>query len=636
MISRDAIFFDGYLPEHKREERLARANKSRKELLSAKAKQNDGFPISGKPCELAKPSIPASKLLRQKTPRAMRRGIPTLPFLVPAAIEAIAESKYASVTRVVAGEADAFCAVAARTNARATLVLSSDSDLLVYDLGPKAGLADFNRFHPRKEEVSTGRLNGCEKITIKMSKPRDIARRLGLNDLERLAYHIKVDPTIKLPEAIERSTHPPGNPESLQKFLSEYDVENLALPMLDRYSKSHHAPSYLDPRISELIHQVNDDNSSEPINMYLPMLLEDPDRVSAWTETAESRAFAYSCLNIYSPGNTKSRLLQEVYRKGDRVGLTAMNWLDESETVAYASTYLNEIRDHMDEQSKPPRGEMSNHYRLWRSYALSLLCDPPLTIESSKHILEGNEDSSIWSWTDVQDNARLQASLYSLRIMQQILRHLESSGCLLPRPLLALLQTLKTLPPIRTMMPTRLEAIERGQRADLNPLFAPELGSFTPSSQPKPAEPLSHGISAIGKSPGQISHGEAAVKNEKRLKQDEKTFAFAKRQLQSADISATGKRPGPKSCGSAADKNKPRPNQDEKTFAFARRQLQSAGISATGESSGQKRHTEATTDKTEKRLKQDEKNYAFARRQLLSQFTESRQQTTGKVQSATT
>lgn len=596
MISRDAISFDGYLPEHKREERLERLTKGRKELLSAKAKQNEGFPISVKTPELAKTSVPASKLLRNKTPRAMRRGIPTVPFLVPAAIEAIAESKYASVTRVVAGEADAFCAVAARTNDRATLVLSSDSDLLVYDLGPKAGLADFNRFHPRKEEPSTGRLNGCERITIRMFKPRDIARRLGLNGLERLAYQIKVDSTVKLPEAIERSTHPPVNPESLNRFLSKYDVENLAVPMLDRDPKSDHAPSYIDPRISELMHQVNEGSSPEPINMYLPMLLEDPDRISAWTETAEARAFAYSCLNIYRPGNTTSRLLQEVYREGDHVGITAMNWLDESETLAYASTYFNKIRDHMDDQSKPPRGEIWNHYRLWRGYALSLLCDPPLTIESSKHILEGNEDSSIWSWTDVQDNARLQASLYSLRIMQQILRHLDSSGCLLSRPLLTLLQTLKTLPPIRIMMTTRLEAIERGQRADLNPLIAPNSGSFTSSSQPKPVEPLSHGVSAIGKSPGQKSRGEAADKNEKRLK------------------------------------------QDEKSFAFARRQLQSAGVSATGESSGQKRRGEAT-DKTEKRLKRDEKAFAFARRQLLSQFTESRQQTAHKpvqVQSAKT
>ena len=472
------------------------------------------------------------------------------------------------------GEADAFCAVAARTNDRATLVLSSDSDLLVYDLGPGAGLADFNRFHPRKEESSIGRFGGCEKITIRMLKPRDVARRLGLNSLERLAYQIKVDRDVKLLAAIERSTHPPGDPESLKKFLSEYDVEHLALPMLGRDSTSDHATSYLDPRISELMHQVNDDTSPEPINMYLPTLLEDPDRMSAWTETAEARAFAYSCLNLYRPGNTKSRLLQEVYRKGDRVGITAINWLEESETVSYASTYLNKIRDHMDDQSKLLRGEIWNHYRLWRGYAISLLCDPPLTMESSKQILEGNVDSSIWSWTDVQDNARLQASLYSLRITQQVLRHLDSSGCLLSTPLLALSQTLKTLPPIRIMMTTRLEAIERGQRADS-----------------KPAESLSHGISAIGKSPGQKSRGEAVDKNEKRLK------------------------------------------QDETSFAFARRQLQIAGVSAMGESSGQKRHGEAT-EKTEKRPERDGKSFAFARRQLLSQFTENRQQSAHKPSKA--
>ena len=73
-------------------------------------------------------------------------------------------------------------------------------------------------------------------------------------------------------------------------------------------------------------------------------------------------------------------------------------------------------------------------------------------------------------------------------------------------------------------------------------------------------------------------------------------------------VSAIEKSQGQKSRGEAADKDERPLKQDERSFGFARRQLQSAGVSARGESSGQKRHGEPT-DKTEKRLKRYEKTF---------------------------
>ena len=354
-------------------------------------------------------------------------------------------------------------------------------------MGSKASLAEFNRFRFGKEDSDGAHSNLCETLKSRISNGFHIARRLELDGLGHLAYQLRCDSKITLPEAIQRTKRPPVNPASFERFLLEYKIGGLSLPENNIHSNPKFRTHNLDPRISEFVHQVTEISSIEPktLTVYLPILVEDPGRASAWTETAEIRSFAYSCLKLYKSSNSEDHLLQEVYRKGDRVGITPLDWLEKSEVETFASSYLTNISTQIDRKVDPSS---------WRRYAVSQLFDPPLTNESRSHILGGKAESQFWDWVDVQNDARLQAYLYTLRILKQILGYIHSSASL-SKPLHALFQALNTLPPLRLMMSTRLETTKRGE------------ASARPSSQPNPAQSFNAAIRAAQSNPGQKRRG---------------------------------------------------------------------------------------------------------------------------------
>ncbi|MBE7179732.1 MAG: hypothetical protein INR71_00735 [Terriglobus roseus] len=72
------------------------------------------------------------------------RLLPPAPFVVPAVIEALRESGYRDVVRVVPGEADPYCAEDVRLHGG--FVVTGDSDLLVYDLGQVGGVVFLQDF----------------------------------------------------------------------------------------------------------------------------------------------------------------------------------------------------------------------------------------------------------------------------------------------------------------------------------------------------------------------------------------------------------------------------------------------------------------------------------------------------------
>ena len=82
----------------------------------------------------------------ERTPRSMTVAavtrLPKPPFLVPAVIEALRNSQdWAPLIQVVPGEADTYCAQDVRQNGG--IVLTSDSDLLVQDLGADGRVSFF-------------------------------------------------------------------------------------------------------------------------------------------------------------------------------------------------------------------------------------------------------------------------------------------------------------------------------------------------------------------------------------------------------------------------------------------------------------------------------------------------------------
>ena len=472
IVSSDCIYFDGYLPPYKKGTRLRRLESSRRELLDFKAKHPDGVPISPATYRLAPFSATACLPLDSALPRSTRyHGIPAAPFFVASVIETLSESKFAAITEVVPGEADTFCAAAARRAYRGALIFTNDSDLLVHDIGPEGVIAFLNQVEFVSDNGHTNQSKTCDTIRVSCFRNHDIAQRLGIDSYKRLAFEIKCHPSTTLEAAIQRAKRPPSDADALRDFLSEFDPVLLepSFPQQDHRLKwDRQMNRYLDPRVSELVLQLINRTSLEPINIYLPALIEDPDRSSAWNITTEDRVFTYSCLWHYLPTTPSTRPINEIFRKGDRIATTQLSLLNKSDTSNYARGLLHRLQahHHHHQHNNTRERDITTPYRFWRSYALSRATeDAEMSTEAFQSVFRGTR-ASVWSWGDVQLAARVEAILYSLRMLRQLLGYLVVvviRGASLPKAVSALEQVLGTLPVLRGMMATRLEVLQRGE-----------------------------------------------------------------------------------------------------------------------------------------------------------------------------
>lgn len=365
------------------------------------------------------------------------------------------------MTEVVPGEADPFCAQAVRdpvSGVPGALILMNDSDFLVHDLGQEGATAFLNQL---ETYVDAGSIKGnkCETLRVSMFQNHHISQRLGLESTKRLAFEIKTNPSTTLKAAVRRAHSPSSDPDLLRGFLAEYSENAWKEDLPDHATniamlKNNKTNEYLDPRVSELVLQTTLERSERRMNICLPVLIEDPSRASAWNVTMLDRNVGYSCLQLCVGG----RRVQEVCRKGDRVGTTKIDSWSEKETAAQASFMLTRIQDCLGCYNS----SAISPYGKWRSYAVSQVYPPDISVEDRVAALKGNPTAKVWSWEDIQLEAEIQAVLYSLRIVRQIFQYLISVGAALPNTVLELNQALTELPPLKVLMPTRLEVLQRG------------------------------------------------------------------------------------------------------------------------------------------------------------------------------
>ena len=228
--------------------------------------------------------LPTSVLTPGSPTPTTFRGIPPAAFIVPAILDAINGSKYVTVCTVVPGEAEVYCAAAAK--ASGAIVLSNDSDLFVHNLGSHGAFvflssADLRANDDSEEDVQKG---SCQTFKLSMFQPGHIAERLGLDNLQELAFEYRkiTMQSTTLPEALQSAKEHQGRSRSgFEKFLKGYITEpsvsesqQFSPKSLARLS-SH--GKLLDPRISEVICQLE---SKDPqiIHAYLLCLIEDPAR----------------------------------------------------------------------------------------------------------------------------------------------------------------------------------------------------------------------------------------------------------------------------------------------------------------------------------------------------------------------
>jgi hypothetical protein len=303
-----AIYFDGFLPPSKVPERYKRTIQASKELEMYHASQITGVTTTPSPDS----SWSAVELLPERKAATAKDGrTPSPALLVPAIIEALsASSTYGPLTEVVPGEADGYCAY--RVQREGGIVITQDSDLLLYDLGMSGGVVWFDDIELKEQFLGLQPQLFALRFT-----PSRIARRLGLpsHGMLRFGFHTSFEPTAsaqRLATMAKSAIPAPGMTDAdFDAFAETYRGPPFLAdePQSLANTSNSATASYLDTRISEVVLQcelihsdpANSPNSIRPVRVFLPLLLDDPTRCSAWESSGRIRELGYYVLQKAIP-----------------------------------------------------------------------------------------------------------------------------------------------------------------------------------------------------------------------------------------------------------------------------------------------------------------------------------------------
>ncbi|KAF4544973.1 DNA replication initiation factor cdc45 protein [Lasiodiplodia theobromae] len=465
------VFFDGALPAAKRDTRLKRLHSSLVQLQSFKNLHSDDVRCVRSRIDTNSFAAPTS------VPEKLTR-LPAAPFLVPAVIDRLKNSAFSDRVFVVPGEADIFCAdvVCRVSQNKACWLLSSDTDLLVFDLGPKGSVLRF-------QDVSLATFPRRTVLKGVEYHPRSIAERLGLKALAPLAFSLTIDPHKSLQELVRAAKAVDSSTSEYQVWFQEYTplhgisgpdqllvnqyrssfadlqgkstlqallpnaYEDVCLPSPQKRQTKRDTAAYLgyladphlrtmDPRISELVQQVcsaivadtgytklhKPEGAGVSCAMFLPFLIDDPTRASAWRLSADLRFLGYSILSLPMCALFS---MEEWERRGSRIAQSA---------VPRFSYKKAEIVHTCRELSAHITAFMVNsgdlHLRaplhFWKLYGAMYLSDKLVQNEERQvsknqvlRMIQGCQGQLEWS--HIHHVAQLQGIWYSLRMLRQFL-----------------------------------------------------------------------------------------------------------------------------------------------------------------------------------------------------------------------
>ncbi|KAI4142144.1 MAG: hypothetical protein LQ341_003291 [Variospora aurantia] len=414
------IYFDGFLPVHKRPTRQARLELSLKGLVKTYNLFPGGFSVGAVSPHTPSPSWNPDQLFHSPLPlSSFHRHLPAPPFLVPAVLDGLAESRYSSITDVVPAEADVYCALAAFK--LGGTILTSDSDLLVFDLGPKASVVFFNTL-----SISTLDSDSAAGSILKANtfKTAELAQKFQLPNLHRLTYEVKTDPTLSFSDALRRTKTPVAHPVNFRAFVEEYALPSssssssyAATPITSIDSK----PAFLDPRLSELIFQLRSSPSqaAKEIIVYLPLFLDDPTRSSSWAVSACIRHTTYSFLTCHLSPNS---VIAETSRQGYRILSTGIPPVSDP-NLQHLLPLLKASQQNF------PTLHPSLSFRVFAlAYIHQWHIEHDKTPPSRASVLRALTGQATTqhhlAWEAIHLNAQVEGVLYALRMLRQSLHYL--------------------------------------------------------------------------------------------------------------------------------------------------------------------------------------------------------------------
>ncbi|CAK7271281.1 hypothetical protein SEPCBS57363_004534 [Sporothrix epigloea] len=417
-VTIQALYFDGYLPEAKRPVRLERSFRTSAQLKDVFVfYQRDNLPDYD-----------------VKGPRTGSL-LPAPAFAVPAVLDALRASPvYGPLTKIVPGEADTFCAEYARTHDGST-VITSDSDLLVQDLGMDGAVVFFRDIDlPRGGPVAGGTSRPLVVTTYQLAP---ICRRLGLcpsgnsskeahKGMYGFSFELFMDPHLPVSELIERTKKGVAvakSPHEYAKFVAQYAYPSQPAAAVEQYDLAK-----LDPRVSELVLQclysqesMSDTEEAAPILAFAPPLLDSCTRASAWEASAPIRACAYSLLRMMAPtrqirGNVREySRMASLGSRGSELGTIPLEELGAA--LDAILVLLQRIREAVIDDVELQWVTLASYQDIQWSKENA---KESVVLEVLRQETPGSGILERVTWNAVHWLAQIQATLYSLRIFQQI------------------------------------------------------------------------------------------------------------------------------------------------------------------------------------------------------------------------
>ena len=388
---------------------------------------------------------------------------------------------WAAVTVMIPGEADSECARTSKLTGSA--VLTNDSDLLLHDLGPHGSvlllnsveLSEWNSLRPVESNIKAKRLS-----------PKLLACRLGINNIHHFAYELQKNPQLGLSELIRRSKNDQNPLEvtpDYREFVEEYDCVSNAQPVMIQL------PQNIDPRISELFFQLRGVHFPGFVpHMYLSILNEDHSRRCAWEDGHLYRVLGYSVFNLSFPATGRCEFVDEHVRRGGRIAINRITLGDEE----WITAEVRVLGERLNSMGAVFDGDVSSPC-FWTLFAISDIYG----LETRTAVLKVEQLCRFFSlgymgekleWEDIHLHARINAVLYSMRILSQALElvSLTEGSMLKTKSILA------ALPPLHVMMRSRREMIMEVSSDIINKLSRDFLCLFGQHNQAAQTAQPSH------------------------------------------------------------------------------------------------------------------------------------------------
>lgn len=333
---------------------------------------------------------------------------------------------------LVPGEADSYCA--ARACEIPSLIFTADSDLLIHDSGPGGSVVLLDHIQ-LEAQAEPGTL-----LKAAVFEPCNISRRLGVGydvqALQILAYFLQEVPGISFHQALQKvRSHKERGAELAHEAIPLLNASSQTLSRHEavlfddaRLSFFRLHGQHLDPRLAEVCLQICLKVKPTEHAVYLPVLLEDPARASAWDVSVSFRQFAYTCLVHRSSCDSIPSTIYEYRRKGRRLVRIPLCTSDSKQykvpnEASIVCVQLQAIYEAF--------ADVHPTSLRWRYVAARCVLDwydrqskTLPSIETVKHIVTGKGQSKC-SWDDVHFAAQIESLLYSMHMTRQVFQYLQ-------------------------------------------------------------------------------------------------------------------------------------------------------------------------------------------------------------------